>query len=330
MGAVQGTGLSPLRVTVLTALPIETKSMLEQLASSRPTRIGDSVGHVGLLRDSAQPAEITIVEVGPGNIETAMEAGRVRGEGTAEILMFVGIAGALKDLALGDVVAANEVVWLHRAKIEAGRELRRQQLQPCTRELVQEARYTAQAGAWVSRTSEGSSSPKAFVGQILSGEELVKDRDYKKALQADFSDALAVENEGYALANAGGPGLKVIVIRGASDHADEGKSDKDQALAARHAAAFAAELINNHLILRSPVRASPPSGSVAAQTGEPEATVTTTAYDRAATALEGLRTDTDLMSEDPSSVIDFANTDFASADVELRNAMVEFVGHGDR
>jgi hypothetical protein len=153
----------------------------------------------------------------------------------------------------------------------------------------------------------------------------VKDRDYKKTLQTDFSDALAVENEGYALANAGGPGLKVIVIRGASDHADEGKSDKDQALAARHAAAFAAELINNHLILRSPMSASPPSGNLAAQTGELEATVTTTAYDRAATALESLRTDADLMSEDPSSVIDFANTDFASADVELRNAMVELL-----
>jgi len=325
MREVQGTGVTPLRVTVLTALPIETKSLLEQLESSRPTRIGDSVGHVGLLRDTAQPAEFTIVEVGPGNIETAMEAGRVRGEGTAEILMFVGIAGALKDLALGDVVAASEVVWLHRAKIEAGRELRRQQLQPCTRELVQEARYTAQAGAWISRVSGGSASPRAVVGQILSGEELVKDRDYKKTLQADFSDALAVENEGYALANAGGPGLKVIVIRGASDHADEGKRDKDQALAARHAAAFAAELINNHLILRSPVSASPPSEHFAAQAGEPAAAVTTTAFDRAATALESLRTDADLMSEDPSSVIDFANTDFASADVELRNAMVELL-----
>jgi nucleoside phosphorylase len=177
-----------------------------------------------MLKETVAPCVVTVIELGPGNIETAMEAGRVRGDGSADILLFVGIAGALKDLALGDVVAAHEVVWLHRAKLADDELQYRPQVNSCTRELVQIARYTANRDAWQKRLAiPPKVAPKALVGQILSGEELIKDANYKRTLGGRYSDAVAVENEGYGLARAGTASLKVLVIRGASDHADEKK-----------------------------------------------------------------------------------------------------------
>lgn len=245
---------SALRVTAFTAIPVETEAMLAQLESFSAQLIGDSVAHIGALKETSAPCLVTVIELGPGNIETAMEAGRVRGDGSADILLFVGIAGALKDLALGDVVAAHEVVWLHRAKLVNDELQYRPQVNPCTRELVQIARFTANQNVWQQRLEiPVEKAPKAVVGQILSGEQLIKDANYKRTLGNRYSDAVAVENEGYGLARAGTASLKVLVIRGASDHADERKSDSNQAAAARSAAAFAAQTLSDYLVLHESV-----------------------------------------------------------------------------
>ncbi len=226
-----------LRVTVFTAIPVETEAILAQLEYFNSQLIGDSVAYIGTLKETFAPCRVTVIELGPGNIETALEAGRIRGDGSADILLFVGIAGALKDLALGDVVAAHEVVWLHRAKLANNQLQYRPQVHPCTRELVQVARYTASRSVWQGRLEiPVTEPPKALVGQILSGEQLIKDANYKRILGNHYSDAVAVENEGYGLARAGTASLKVLVIRGASDHADETKSDSNQAAAPRRAA----------------------------------------------------------------------------------------------
>lgn len=315
----------PLRVTILTALPVETAAVLAQLEPTEPERIGGSVAHVGMLKDAVLPCKVTVIEVGPGNIETALEAGRIFGDDSADLVLFVGIAGALKDLRLGDVVAATEVVWLHRAKIQGGERQYRAQVHACTRELVHEARYTAQVERWQDRLTETpNATPRALTGQVLSGEELVKDPNYKTLLNVEFSDALAVENEGFALARAGTIGLKVLVIRGASDHADQTKADSDQPAAARAAAAFAAELLNNHLqLLPKPAPLKPVEGEPMAPA--PATFESTTAYDRAATGLETLRTDVDLIENDTAAIEDFARIEIEAADHAFRVATVELL-----
>jgi nucleoside phosphorylase len=202
---------SELRTTVFTAIATETDAVLGQLESFDSEFIGDLIAHTGLLKDTASPCRITILELGPGNIETAMEAGRVRGDGSADILLFVGIAGALKDLDVGDVVAAHEVVWLHRTKVTDGEFQYRPQISQCTRELVQVARYTAGQASWRNRLAiPVKESLKAIVGQILSGEELIKDSHYKARLKKLYSDAIAVDNEGYGLARAGSASLRFL------------------------------------------------------------------------------------------------------------------------
>lgn len=319
-----------LRVTVFTAIAAETSAMLDQLESFDSYFIRDSLAHTGALKETCSPCDVTVIELGPGNIETAMEAGRVRGDGSTDILLFVGIAGSLKDLAIGDVVAAHEVLWLHRARAANGEIQYRPQLSPCTRELVQVARYTAHQGCWQNRiTAPLKNPPKALVGQILSGEELIKDKNYKTILRGRYSDAVAVDNEGYGLARAGTASLKVLVVRSASDHADETKSDSDQATAARSAAAFAAQLLSDYLALikKAAPPMSTPAPAPATNPMSPNPIESTTGYDRAATAIEALREDIDLVGDDQHAVEEFAGTDFAAADQSLRTALVELLAN---
>ena len=309
---------------MFTAIPVETEAMLAQLESLSVQLAGDSVAHAGTLKEAVAPCRVTVIELGPGNIETAMEAGRVRGDGSADILLFVGVAGALKDLALGDVVAAHEVVWLHRAKVVDDEHRDRPQVYPCTRELVQVARYTANQNVWQGRLAISmQESPKSLVGQILSGEQLIKDANYKKALGSRYSDAVAVENEGYGLARAGTASLKVLVIRGASDYADETKSDNNQATAARSAAAFAAQVLCDYLVLHENVR--PTTLTAATESTPSNGSESSTGYDRAKTAIETLRMDVDLIEDDQTAVEEFARTEFVAADRSLRIALIDLL-----
>ena len=81
--------------------------------------------------------------------------------------------------------------------------------------------------------------------QVVSGEKVVANQEYRAWLRAIFSDAVAIENEGFALARAGEVYARSqqYVVRGISDNADGSKSSNGHADAADAAAAFAFELL---------------------------------------------------------------------------------------
>lgn len=306
-----------LGVTILTALPCETDAVLRHIESARPEARGESIVYVGELNGSEGECIVTVIEVGPGNIKTAAEAGRIEGRGSTDILLFVGIAGALKDLRLGDVVAASEVAYIHRAKVESGERLARQQLNRCSELLVRVARHTAREDVWQRLrhpASEGP-APKAYVGQILSGEELVKDANYKQRLKRDHSDALAIENEGFGLSSVAGPTLRVLVIRGASDNSDESKSDLDQPAAADAAAAFTAQFLRDYIdIVRAPTLEVGDGQRNRGHTG------TTPGLISVVDAVEQIMTDPDLIDDTEEEASELADAEFARLDNEERVA----------
>ena len=316
--------LKTVNVTILTALTCETEAVLHHLDDPRPIVIGDSIANVGRLRGSDGRCEVTVVELGPGNIQTAVEAGRVRNDGSTDILLFVGIAGALKDLGLGDVVAASEVAYVHRAKIVDGERLGRPQVNRCTRILVQVARHTAREKSWQERLATAvSPAPRALVGQILSSEELVKDSAYRDELKRTYSDALAVENEGYGLSHVGGSTLKTIVVRGASDDADEKKSDSDQARAADAAAAFAAQMLLDYLAI---VHAALMPSSQGPTSSGGESTTGARTFEVSAETIETIRADIDLVEDSEADVVAFANAEFDRLTEDSRAALCARLG----
>ena len=236
---------------ILTALPVEANAVLEHLQPGTVDEVvAGYVFEVGQFQENGRAWRVAVVELGPGNVETATVVPIAADHFQPDVMLFVGIAGTLKgdDAGLGDVVAGVAVSWTERAKESKDGRLHRPQVVDASHLITQLARKVARRGSWRDRRKAGGeqSSYRAVVGQIASGEELVAAAAKKDALRVLLSDALAVENEGYGFSRAaqrvsGDP--EFMVVRGICDAADASKNDDFHGVAAISAAAFAFELL---------------------------------------------------------------------------------------
>jgi nucleoside phosphorylase len=69
-----------------------------------------TVYDVGTFAAAAGVARVAVVQCRQGNVTAALEAERAIAHFGPKVLMFVGVAGAIKDAELGDVVVATEVL----------------------------------------------------------------------------------------------------------------------------------------------------------------------------------------------------------------------------
>ncbi len=251
-------------VLVLTALPVEMAAVLSYVNRDSPLQmVGPVLCEIGHFSASNGLSwRVVAAELGPGTVDTAGAVVAATTEFRPEVLMFVGIAGALKDeVAIGDVVAGTEIVWTERGKWSDGGYVACIRTVSLSTPLSQWARKVARDGNWTRRLQHPRSDAKAFVCQIASGEKVIADDDYRHWLQRTFSDAFAIENEGFALARASEvyANGERYVVRGISDAADGSKSDNAQPYAADAAAAFAFELLDAYSIVQDTAVATAPA-----------------------------------------------------------------------
>lgn len=244
------------RAVILTALAVEYLAVRAHLTDlQEETHPQGTIYERGAFAANGQNWEVGIAEVGAGNAGAAIEAERAIAYFKPDILLFVGIAGGIKDVAIGDVVAATDVYGY-----EAGKAGDRQQFLVCPRvgksayAMVQRARAEAKRGEWLQRLPSGSSSqPRVFVAPITAGEKVIASRESElfQFLQTSYNDAIAVEMEGFGFLNAAFayPNIKAIVIRGISALVESNNEDsietekQRQKRAALHASAFAFEML---------------------------------------------------------------------------------------
>jgi len=241
-------------VIVLTALRLECLAVLTHLTDLREEVLeSGTVVEVGTLRMKGGPVRVGVVEAGAGNIPVAATAQEVFSHFKPAAVLFVGVAGGIKDVRVGDVVAATRVYGFESGKA-ADDFLSRPDVAMSSNRLIQRARAEARKERWRERLEPVSGSPVAhqvYIGPIAAGSQVIASTrsPLYQFLVQHYSDALAVEMEGRGFLEAAWRNqIDALVVRGISDLIDK-KSESDatgsQPLAARNAAAFAFEVIAN-------------------------------------------------------------------------------------
>lgn len=232
---------------ILTAIPVETRCVLSHLGDIGQETVRGTVFMVGTF---AGHWRVAVAELGAGNMAAAALAERALAHFEPEVALFVGVAGGIKDIGIGDVVAATKVYGFESGKIQDGDFLPRPDVARSSHRLEQQARAVARSGAWRARRKGAvERDSRAIVAPIAAGEKVVASVRHPlyDFLRRTYGDAVAVEMEGRGFLEAvhlnEGLGL---VVRGISDLL-EGKAAVDaggsQEAAAAAAAAFAFELL---------------------------------------------------------------------------------------
>jgi tetratricopeptide (TPR) repeat protein/nucleoside phosphorylase len=213
---------------------------------------------------------VAVAEIGMGGPKAASETERAISFFHAQIALFVGVAGGLKDVKLGDVVASTKVYAYEAGKAAKKFEVR-PVVWPSSYALEQRARSVARKGEWLARPDDTSPHliPHAYIGALAAGEKVLGSMQSSlyTLLKANYSDSLGVEMEGHGFLAAVHANHTVhgLVIRGISDLIDD-KPTADaagwQEIAAQHAAAFAFQVLATFTLPTSNSTLSPPVWNV--------------------------------------------------------------------
>ena len=199
---------------------------------------------------------VAIAQIDMGNASAGIEAIRALMQFKPRVILFVGVAGGIKDVKVGDVVAASIVYGYECGKLIDDHTLPRPKLGEADYDLKQRAQAEARKDDWRDQIRSGSSSdaaPSVYVKPIAAGEKVIASRkaEVYEYLREYYDDAIAVEMEGFGFLKATqqDKNVSAMVIRGISDLID-GKNDDSieseqirQEKAARHASAFAFTLL---------------------------------------------------------------------------------------
>jgi len=241
-------------VLVVTALQLERRAVRDHLHDVRVDNVTGLAADVGSFGSNGQ--RVAVIETGAGNVDAAVLTARAEDAFRPAIVAMLGVAGGLKDVTVGDVVASSKVYWFEGGKQERALHLR-PDFASVSPGLVQLARAVVADDAWRAR-GKGSGAgwpaasppPSALVAPIVVGEKVLADRgsDVVALIRASYGDAVAVDMEDFGTMRGGRSTerARVIAIRGISDLVD-GKAAADaggsQPLAAANAAAFLFEML---------------------------------------------------------------------------------------
>jgi nucleoside phosphorylase len=240
-------------VVIMTAIPIETREVLQYLRDRDEEVVRGAVFHTGFFDGETGPWRVIVGQPGAGNIPATLMMDRAINRFKPDVALFVGVAGGIKDVRIGDVVVGTKIYGYESGKVEEGAFRARPEVFRCSDALVSRARAVLQKGTWIGRFHYRvpRDGRRAFIGPIATGDKViatVEDRLHW-FLRETYNDALAVEMEGRGFAEAlhGNPEVAGLVVRGISDLLS-GKSASDavgnQELAADAAAAFAFEVLS--------------------------------------------------------------------------------------
>ena len=242
------------RALILTAIPLEYNAIREHLiiigTKKHPS---GNIFEIGKITLDGTDWEICLGQTGQHNIAAAIETERGITLFNPHIAMFVGIAGRIKDLQIGDIVIPSKVYPNEYGKIEEDEGFKpRSDTRSPNFQIIKLATFLSKGNVWKKRlkTPQENFNPRVVIGPIVSGEKVIgNDTSYEfDLIKKYYSDAIAVEMEGYGFLDATykNNNLDAVIIRVISDLCkgkNESDSEGNQEIVISFASAFAFEFL---------------------------------------------------------------------------------------
>ena len=237
-----------MKVGVLGAVPEEVELLNQDLAAAGKDIVGNRTYRFGRLYGQ----EVILAHARMGKVAAAITATRLLETYGADLVLFVGVAGAVApDVSIGDIVVASELM---QHDMDARPLFPRYEIPlldsdrfTVDPDLIEGALEAAQGYiqedlprdiSSAQRESLGLTSPKALSGLIVSGDQFIHDPRHLAEIHRHLPDAKCVEMEGAAVAQVCAEHqIPCLVIRTVSDRAD-GKAGKDFSVFIEQAARY--------------------------------------------------------------------------------------------
>lgn len=236
------------KAVILTALPLEYNAVRVYLTDLKEIVHKGTIYEEGIFQGYKNEWKVGLTEFGMGNVGASTETERAISYFDPGIVLFVGIAGGIKDVLHGDVVAATEIYAYESGKDEETFKVR-PKAGHSAYPLIQRARAEARKKTWLKRLNpEPARIPGVQVAPMVAGEKVVANKGpLFNFIRNTYNDAIAVDMEGYGFLRAVEANRQqALVIRGISDLIDDKTEENDskyQKIAAEHASAFAFEVL---------------------------------------------------------------------------------------
>lgn len=239
-----------MKILLLSPIPVEHEAVVAHLAGRTEEIVGGSRYVKGRFTGKHHSFEVIAQQTGSGDSTIALATEKAVRHYNPVAVLLVGVAGGVKDVSIGDVVVGTKYYGYEHAKESDTGTMARPFSGPYSKPLRSLAESVGAGKDWWKRLP-GDQVPNVVFGAIASGNKVVAGTasPLYQYLKAAYNDTTAIEMEaaGFGEAMSDYPTIPALNIRGISDLLD-GKSQAEaagsQPLAAKHAAAFAFELIN--------------------------------------------------------------------------------------
>ncbi len=239
------------KILLLTALNLEYKVVRTFLKDTKEEELDDGTIYEKGIPLNCDSSIVYLRECGKGNSKSALSTDKLIKHLNPDYAFFIGVAGGIKDLKIGDVIVG-EKIYGHESGKSGEQFQSRPELGKSTYRLVERAKVEARKDDWKTLLNgEGDIGCNILVGNIIAGEKLLVSKKSKlyELIKNNYNDVQAIEMEGIGFMEAVYQNNDVpsIVLRGISDLlSNKAKMDKtnSQELACYNAAAFGFNLIN--------------------------------------------------------------------------------------
>jgi nucleoside phosphorylase len=252
--SVEDSEVSEAPALILTAISVEYRAVRSYLRDIQEVTFQGVMYEQGKFIANGKLREVVIGEVGTGGIRAAVATYQAINHFKPNVLLFVGVAGGIKDVELGDVIAVTKAYNYESGKVE-GEFKPRPSIGLTSYRLYEQARREAQKTDWLQRLATSSHPiPRVHVAPVASGDKVIASRQSSvfELLRSHYADAIAVDMESYGVLEAANtyPEVDKLIIRGIADLMDDQKmvsASYYREIAALHASAFAFEILAKFL-----------------------------------------------------------------------------------